>query len=920
MKTEAIRACTGWHSPLGVALLTMWCLAVVARAEPDEVAAEGPFQSLFQEDPALRPIPLIPADAYFQVSAALTANPEHGYRWELWALQADGKPIARMAPSGRIASRRLIDLATGDTLGVIDCTNAPTAVAFINRYGRRINLDLCLMLPGELDIQTPYPLYRVQNRERRGAPLDVDPSPIGWIDEFQGMLLNHNGEPVARFEPVRLTELGSRTNQHDLFFDGRSLTTELMAAPPSQDLLRRLEIRAAALHNGNALPTKLLRVELAARWLHAEAALITDKNATIALPPERIAEARRALAATPITDLNYLWKDSTRRVLWDALAAAHPQYRFYAEGVALAGLRDDPEVLDHTLRLLKAVWMKGSRDQIKIKRQGPFEDWMQAGLIDDLKFQSVRTSEDALALASEIKVVQPSTLVRPRAIGEPPVTTAYPMSILRAGNQVSAMDRAIHIAAALQRGGRDVTLWSLSVEKIIDNETKTKIQEPLLVFPREAGKPEVLVLGADAILTPLKGKKIAPGYYEFPALASLQPLLARSAQFQVSMVGVLDGQTALAPWTAGIQKALAAIRLDDPSLTATLLESSGVNSWEHYNSRAADSIATLAQSRFTQLVRDNNIVVRIERVQDGKIVSTSVVRNIDSRPADEILSKHEATIGRCFHLLPRKMEDGIRVITLRSDPILEPLPTAVIEDGKIRIDTRDRRVIGRGGPTGIMLAAPSFPEAYHEMMHRWGNSRVERFEVGDWKGNLVEPFNDISWQRKEKEPGWERRSDNFKIEDYWWDYGATNEREDFAVIGQFYGSLPGPTRARVRSELKKGNFVPAAKYLYFKSIAFLDSDGRSLEIDIDASDKPFTIAEFENAVRAVEKKDGLNEEQERMRDLVKRIKALNALLREKKTGMRRSEELPLPIHSIAGYMFVVSVSGHSKSLAFSAIA
>jgi len=511
----------------------------------------------------------------------------------------------------------------------------------------------------------------------------------------------------------------------------------------------------------------------------------------------------------------------------------------------------------------------------------------------------VRTPEDALAFVRESKVVQPSTLVRRRTMGEPPVVGAYLPGILGAANQASAMDRAIFLAAALQRGGRDVTLWSVSVEKIIDASTKTRVQEPLIVFAKEEGKPERLVIGSDALLSPLKGKKIADGYYEFPTLSALQPLLVRSAQFQVSMVGVLEAEASLAVWIGSIQNVLAAIRVDDPIMASILLESNVADTWERFNNRASESVSTLAQSRFVAMIRDNKMTLRIERVVDGKIAARSTVGNIDSRAADEILPKHEATLGRVLHMLPPKFEDGLNIVTLRSEPILEPLPSAIIEDGRIKIDTRDRRVIGRSGGDTLMLAAPRFPEAFHEMMHRWGNSRREQFTVGDWKGTLVEPFNEISWRLRVegsgwdrlfdeitlprfKGPRWERLNDTFKIEDFWWDYGATNEREDYAVIGQFYGTLPGPTRERVRAELQKGNFTPAAKYLYFKMIAFLDADGRSIEIDVDEADKPFTIAEFERAVRALQKTGPLSEEQERLRDLVLRIKKLNGMLRDKK--------------------------------------
>jgi hypothetical protein len=893
-----------WTNPwqrLMLALLAFLVTASVpAWADPDE-EVEGPFQPLFKENPELKPVPLIPAEGYFQVGTSLTASPEYGYRWDLWALHPDGKPIGRMAASGRIASRRLIDRETGETIGVIDCTHAPSSITIINRYGQQINIDLCMAYGDPVEVKTPYPLYRVKSRGNRDEPTEVDPNPIGWVDELRSLLLDESNKPVARTETVRLSEIGARSHLHFVLFASRSLTTDLLTRPPSNDLLRRIEERAALIAPTSDLPTKLLRVDLAARWLQAGAALITDKSASAMLPAERIINVRAALARASLNELNYLWKDPSRRLLWDSLAATHPFYRLYAEAVDLAQLGDDPEVLDHTLRLLKAVWIRGGRQQIKVQRQGAFEDWMRTGLLDALQIQSVRTPESALAMLSDYKVVQPSTLVRARAIGEPPVVRAYPPGILRAANQASAMDRAIFLATALQRGGRDVTLWSVSNEKIVDDATKTKVQEPLIVFAKEEGKPEILVIGADAVLRPLKGKAIAPGYYEFATLAELQPLLVRSAQFQVSMVGVLEAQSSLATWINSIQSALAAVRPDDPIIASILLENTIVDPWERYNQSASESVATLSQGRFVSMMRDHKMTLVVERVKDGKIVSTSTVQSIDNRAADEILAKHEATLGRCLHMLPPKFEDGLRIVKLRSEPILELLPSAIIEEGRIKIDTRERRVIGRAGPVELMLAAPFFPEAYHEMMHRWGNSRRDKFTVGDWEGNLVEVFNEISWQKPDKRTGWDRvigeigwrkeggrgwdhLHDVFKIEDFWWDYGATNEREDFAVIGQFYGTLSGPTRERVRAELKKGNFVPAAKYLYFKMIAFLDADGRSLEIDVDAADKPFTIFEFEQGVRALEKKGPLDHEQERLRDLVKRIKALNGKLREKKTA------------------------------------
>lgn len=885
MKTQSsIGAWAIRHGRLALLLVAITTAPALVRADPDEDEVEGPFRPLFKKDPTRTVVPIVPADQYHQVGTALSASPEYGngYRWDLWAVQANGAIIGRMALNSRYPSRRLIDLHTGETIGVLDCTNAPLSVSLINRYGRRVNIDLCMDVEREVNLVPPYPLYRVHSRGHLGEPLDVDHDPIGTIDEFQMMLLDEKGDPVARFEPVRLTEIGARRHQHDLFFEAQSLTSELFTSKPSNDLLRRIETVVAEIVPTNALPNKLLRVDLATRWIQVGAAMITDKSASVLLQPERIAEVRDALTATSITELNFLWKRPSRQLIWGSLIAANPLYELYAQGARLAELDEDPEVLDHALRLLKAVWIRTGRQQLKVGRQGPFEEWMRAGLADAMRFQTVRNVEQALDFAADYKVVLPSTLVRARPIGDPPVVAAYSAGILRAANQASAFDRAVHLAAALQRGGRDVTIWSLSIEKIVDDQVKTRVQEPLIVFLKEEGKPEVLVIGSDAVLAPFNGKKLANGYYEFPALKVLQPLLARSAQFQVPMAGVLNAQGALSAWIEHVQQALTEIRLDDPIVASILLEFADSAPWQRYNQNARESLATLAQSRFANFIRDNKIQLRIERVKDGKVDSNVQVTDVDSRPADERLPRHEATIGRSLHLLPPKFEERFRAVTLRSEPILEDLPAVTIEDGRIKVDTRPRKVFGRATGDYLILSAPSFPEAFHELMHRWGNSRFEVFEIRDWKGTVVDLFNEISWQRKERESGWDRRSEVFKLEDFYWDYGATNEREDFAVIGQFYGTLPKYVRGEVRDQLKKGNFIPAAKYLYFKMIAFLDVDGRSVEMDVDDADKPFTMAEFERTVRAMEKKGGLSEEQERLRNIILRIKILNGVLKMRK--------------------------------------
>jgi hypothetical protein len=239
-----------------------------------------------------------------------------------------------------------------------------------------------------------------------------------------------------------------------------------------------------------------------------------------------------------------------------------------------------------------------------------------------------------------------------------------------------------------------------------------------------------------------------------------------------------------------------------------------------------------------------------------------------------ILSKHEAAMGRAFQVLPVKVLNGVKTIQLQSEPMNEKRMVARPEGNRLVIKEGDIPLPGRGWSNRLMMASPIYELGVHELFHCWAFNRHEVFAIGDWRGNVVSAFNEINWERVKDGPGWAVRGGTARFDDFAVPYGGTNENEDLAVTAEYYVLKPRALRTQVRAQLKKGNLMLPVKYLFIKHIGFLDRDGKSLEYETDATDLPFTKAEFDNALKALEDRKALTEEQKRLRDLANRIMLL----------------------------------------------
>jgi hypothetical protein len=662
---------------------------------------------------------------------------------------------------------------------------------------------------------------------------------------------------------------------------------------PTPALLKNLQEQLAAAPSETEVE-KMRRVDLAIRIIQVDLLLGdkgSQKHSSIGIQP---AQARKALAAMEGRDpaaLNDLKNAENRKRLWDAIASAHPAYRLYVEAVRLAGHIDDRDVLERTLHLMLYSWSRsGGTRPLKEVRE-PLGAWGRDVICDCLRIQAIDDVKSALSLTAGIPLIPESTTKRPRLLGNPPAMSTRPFPQLRASGNIATFDLAAHRAAALQRAGKQVTLWSVAAEKSLNPTTKSIGQEPLIVFPEEPGKPALVAVGADEILSRLKGERIATGIYRFAVPGLLGELLAERGQYLVVMAEVLNAATSPAAWAAAAQKTMMN-RVGARTPRELLFDLPLLDPWAGFALQAASSLGVVGQSAFVKTLQRHSIRLCMTAIKDGMVQPAVPVPDILKRDKAMMLPLHEAAIGRAFHMLPGKFIDRIETIQLQPEPIAEKRSFGVQEGSRIVVRELDRPLPGRGWSNRFLLALPSYTVAVHELTHCWAFARQERFQIGAWEGTVVTAFNEISWVRAKEGPGWTVRGGVARTDDFVSEYAATNEREDLAVTAEFYVTRPKAFRDHVRAQWRRGNLTPAVKYLFMKHVAFLDADGRSLEYETDAADPPFSRDEFNKTLKAIESIRPLTDEQKRLLEVAERIQAIADDMVKNKRIVRRELSPP----------------------------
>lgn len=643
---------------------------------------------------------------------------------------------------------------------------------------------------------------------------------------------------------------------------------------PTQELLKDLRDHLAAAPNNRGLD-RLRRVEIAARIIQVDILLGdlgSKKYSDAVIRPARALEALDALQALNPDEINDLKSADTRRVLWDAIAFAHPAYRLYVEAVRLAGHEDDPEILDRTLKPLLTSWTKGSNTRPLTEMRKPLGEWGREVLSDCLRMQAIADPEGAVRLTAGFKTIPESMTRRTRAVGTPPAMNTRPFPQLRASGKMTDFDRALHQAAALHRTGRKVSFWSVAVEREIDATTKTVAQEPVIIFREHEDKEPLIALGSRA-LGKLSGEEVHPGVYRFESPAALENFLIERVQYRVLMSDVLAAHSSPVVWAGAMQKFLTN-RPGAAGPRELLIDLSYLDPWAGFATSAAASLEDAAQKAFARFVEARKIKVAVAKVKDEKAQDAVVVRDVNEREKELVFPMHEATLARAFHTLPAKFFGNIGTITLQSEPVKEKLSAGIREGSRLVTKEIESPLYGRGWSNRFMLAKPLFDVSIHELTHCWALSRNEKFKIGDWEGTVVDAFNEISWQRSEGK--WMARGGTIRTDDFIRPYGGTNEKEDIAVESEYYVVHCKALRDHVRTQLKRGNIVPAVKYLYMKHIGFLDNDGKCLEFETDVGDPPFTREDVDHAIKEMEARKPLTDEQKRLRDHVARIFALAA--------------------------------------------
>jgi hypothetical protein len=350
------------------------------------------------------------------------------------------------------------------------------------------------------------------------------------------------------------------------------------------------------------------------------------------------------------------------------------------------------------------------------------------------------------------------------------------------------------------------------------------------------------------------------------------------------MTDVLDAHATPVTWAGAVQKFLTT-RTGAAGPLELLIDLNYLDPWAGFTTAAAASLEDAAQGAFARFVEAHNIKVAVSKVKDEKADPAVTIRDLNDREKELVLPKHEAILARAFHVLPPKFLSGVETITLQTEPIKEKVSTGVREGTKLVTREVESPLYGRGWSNRFMLAKPLFDVSVHELTHCWALSRYDKFKIGDWEGTVVDAFNEISWQRSEGK--WIPRGEQIRTDDFVRPYGGTNENEDIAVESEYYVVHCKALRDHVRTQLKRGNLVPAVKYLYIKQLGFLDADGKCLEFEIDSGDPPFTREEFDKAISVMEVRKPLIDAQKRLRDHVGKIFALAAeMVKSKRIVLR----------------------------------
>ena len=858
--------------------------------------AGKPWDSLFKTDPKSKAIPFRASDTFFQIGLIRADNPAQGFYWDFSAVEPDGKFIGRVQSADGVGWR-IVSPGTNDTIGAFNFGLANN-FAIYDRYGKPASQDLSVLAPGEKAPPTEgsIPIYVVLARDKNSSPTKVQPAPIGYIQVRERLLLNQDKKPIASIRSATLTVKGLQENNHTVYLDGVSSTYDLYMADPSPELQKKLQERIDAM-KPDSLPGKIMKTQLAIRLIHVDILLGekgSGKFTKVGISPEEAKKAADALTAERLSVLNDLSRKESRQLIWQAIENADPFYRLYSEGVRLAGYRDDREVLEHILLTQKVIWAGWGAPQVKADAATPLQDWMRDVLVDSLRFQAIRTPEEAVQLTSEVLLTPGAELVRQRKqsvwLKDPWLNRTDRVLILRAKRQLGAFDKAVHQAAALHRAGYPVTFWSLLVHKQVDDNTKTIEQETLVIAGDKEGGKKVTILGADSVLGGLGGKKLEKGLYQFESIDSLKNLLEERGEYRLTLEKVAAAKTTVPTWADEIRKPIdyhhkfldAAGRPRVDPLLNWIFFDHNVDPWFSFTREGFDNSRELARA-FVRGLEKHKIALYIRQKKDGGKTEDVAVEDLAKREKALTLTKHEAVLGRAFQTLPGKMFSGTRKFTLQEEPPLRKVLQAEIRGDKVILVEKDSIEGGWSDSQHVSLFFAGYVEAVHEMMHRWafarGGALGGTFKIGEWSGNMVDPFNDISWKQGE-DKRWVRRSDKINLIDFGWEYGATNQDEDLAVTGQRYVVQAPEVRRIARGELKNGNLVPAVKYLHMKYIAFLDTDGKSMEYDLAGSEMPFAMDEFEKGVKAL--KGPLTGEQQRLLDLARRIHQLSQHMKENK--------------------------------------
>lgn len=812
---------------LGLTGLTIWGVLRDPYISLNQMPAE--WKDFFAGARSKTAIPYYRAD---QILKGAGAEPDSRYLFE-----ATGKELGTQSLKEADQFYRFVDPATGESLAFF------YSGMDLKKGERKENLlgDLLLSRDGRVDEQWRFSVHPRANGQLidGAAPNAANPKPedserilyrvvsqieylptkiqpVGiltrdrWSDRWIVRTLDRR--PLAYLEKISLADStdasGNTAARAAIEVDSGS--TPWFEQPLSASLAKQLRARLDAFQPDNPAG-RLTKLMMARRWVQAQVFLGRQE---VRVSPEQSVKAADALAG-----LSLRRDILPEQIVWQAIANTSPWHAMLWEAARQFSDKDG-RPLSEDPDLLKTV-LRGFRQEIGFSGE-EWTDGDQFAWMDLLRYNGLSSFEQMKDFFHLFRIK--------REMGfESDVMPFLQESIPEFGEE-------LYRAAALQRMGYSTALIAVDPwerKREFDPHTKTLSRQWLTVAIDSKNGGRWMIFGEDPKVLASFG---AVDEKSGAVILSEAQAREKTEQFK-------NGQKAV----AFLMKRYAILSLDAKPWAERVEDLSTLaSSWDA--ARMSVPSAFWQQWPLEPIGSGVKPLFQSEMVRRFDAATANLgIKTAPAKLSEEELNKRKAEVASAMGILPARFFSFVNEIVF-SPQVMESEGQELvsIQNGKVVRTRGTRKAIGLFDQAKRRITVVSdMSTMLHEMAHALGLNQPE----------LTALFNGISWSRYPRslntDPrAWQlQKEENVQVDDFFgWDYGATNGYEDFAVAVQYYGTEGRRTRARVRFQMGRGNFVPAVKYLLIKYLAMFDDDGLSVEYDLGQGSLPITWEEVEKAI------------------------------------------------------------------------